>query len=127
MNNQTPSPKQKALLELSHDQLQGKCLLWFRNEFLDQKYLMHANINNSRDKKQGNRRRAIGVVAGVLDLEYFRKGILYFFDFKVGKDRFSQAQREFMDQVIAEGAICYAIRCLEEFQNIIREINNDHN
>lgn len=111
------------LPDLSHDQLQAECFQWFHNAYPEQRGLMHANSNNSFNKIKGNQNKALGVVKGVLDLEYYRRGRLYFFDIKIGKDKFSQAQHEFMAQVIAEGAKCYEIRSLEQFQTIIREIN----
>ena len=121
MNATAPLP------QLSHDQLQSECYQWFRGEFRTQKRLMHANIGNSKNKVQGNQRKAIGVVAGVLDLEYFRKGTLYFFDIKVDKDKLSDNQLDFIAKIEAEGAKCYEIRSLEQFQTIIREINKCHN
>lgn len=120
MTNQTPFPK------ISHDQLQAQCYQWFHNTYPEQRGLLHANANNSVNKIKGNQQKALGVVKGVLDIEYFRANRLYFFDIKVGKDRFSQAQREFMERVMAEGASCYAIRSLEEFQFFIREINDNN-
>lgn len=109
--------------QLSHDQLQAECYQWFYNTYPEQRGLMHANNNNSLNKIQGNQKKALGVLKGALDLEYFIKGKLYFFDIKVGKDKFSQAQHEFIAQVTAEGAKCYEIRSLEQFQAIIQKIN----
>lgn len=121
MTNQTPLP------QLSHDQLQAECYQWFHNTYPEQRGLLHANVNNAQNKIKGNQQKALGVVKGVLDMEYFRNGQLHFFDIKVGKDKFSQAQHEFMAQVTAEGAKCYEIRSLEQFQTIIKEINSCRN
>lgn len=121
MTNQTPLP------QLSHDQLQAQCFQWHWNEYPAQRGLIHANNNNSRNAVQGNQRKAVGVVKGVLDLEYFRKGQLYFFDIKVGKDTLSKAQKAVIATLEAEGAICYEIRSLEQFQIIIKTINGATN
>lgn len=117
MNHQIPP--------ISHDQLQAECFQWFWNEYPQFRGLLHANVNNAKNRIKGNQNKAIGVVKGVLDLEYFRQGKLYFFDIKVDRDKFSQAQHEFMTQVINEGAKCYEIRSLHEFKTIIKQINND--
>lgn len=117
MTNQTPLPN------LSHDQLQAECYQWFHNTYPEQRGLMHANNNNSRNHIEGNQKKALGIVKGVLDLEYFKGGRLYFFDIKIGEDRLSKAQLDFIAKVESEGAKCCEIRSLEQFQTKIREIN----
>ena len=112
------------LPQLSHDQLQAQCYQWFHNTYPEHRGLLHANNNNSRNAVEGNQKKALGVVKGVLDLEYFAKGKLYFFDIKVGKDTLSPSQKDFITKVEAQGAKCYEIRSLEQFQTIIREIND---
>lgn len=113
--------------QLSHDQLQAECYQWFHNTYPEQRGLLHANANNSVNKIKGNQQKALGVVKGVLDMEYFRAKNLHFFDIKVGNDSLSKAQKNFIAKVESEGAKCYEIRSLEQFQTIIQEINKCHN
>lgn len=115
------------LPDLSHDQLQAECYQWFHNTYPRQRGLMHANNNNSLNKIQGNQKKALGVLKGILDLEYFRKCRLYFFDIKTGEGGLSKEQKAIIATLEAEGAKCYEIRSLEQFQQIIREVNSCHN
>ncbi len=119
MSQLNPAPQ-----ELSHDQLQAQCFLWHWTEYPEQRGLMHANNNNSRNKIEGNQKKALGVVKGVLDLEYFYASKLYFFDIKIGRDKLSDDQLAFIAKVESEGAKCYEIRSLEQFQEFIKSVQN---
>ena len=112
---------------LSHNQLQSACHLWLWNTFPSLRYLSHANINNLTTETpdariQMAKLKAIGLVRGVLDYELYYRGVLYCFDFKVGYDKLSLEQLEFIDQIEKQGGKCYEIRSVEEFKKIITEI-----
>jgi ATP-dependent exoDNAse (exonuclease V) beta subunit len=116
---------------LSHDQLQQKCFLWSFGTYPHLRKLFW-HTPNELPKRPGesqkayvirlNQRKAIGVVAGVLDMVFYYRGRLYVFDFKVGADRISEDQAEFIRQVVEHGGEAHEIRAFEEYQEIFRRI-----
>jgi hypothetical protein len=69
-----------------------------------------------------SRQKAIGVVAGVLDLIWYWKGVMYCFDVKVGTDKFSKDQKEFIRVVEENGGKCFEINNFDMFKIIVDEI-----
>lgn len=68
------------------------------------------------------RRKNIGVLSGVTDLVFYRKGVLYIFDVKVGKDTLSDSQKEFIKAIVKQGGQFYEINSVEEGISIIERI-----
>lgn len=69
-----------------------------------------------------SKQKAIGVVAGVLDLIWYWRGVMYCFDVKVGADRFSKEQKEFIKAVEENGGKCFEINNFDMFKIIVDEI-----
>jgi len=112
-----------------HDRLQFECHAWLWNTYPETRYLAHANFNtlSSQDKNAIGtmaRLKSIGLVAGVLDYEFYWKGKLYVFDMKVGRDKLSQKQKNFIAKIQEHGGEGFEIRSLEEFQAIIDRVIN---
>ncbi len=84
---------------------------------------MHANINNAPNKVKGALNKAIGVVEGVADMEYFYATTCYFFEFKVEGDTQSDKQKEFQRQVEAQGGTYHIVRNFEYFKWIVLQIH----
>jgi hypothetical protein len=116
---------------ISHDQLQQKCFLWAYGTYPHLRKLFW-HTPNELPKRTGesqkayvirlNQRKAIGVVSGVLDLVFYYRGRLYAFDFKVGQDKISPDQAEFIRQVVGQGGEAYEIRTFEQFKSIFLSI-----
>jgi hypothetical protein len=113
----------------AHDKLQSDCFLWFWNTFPEHRYLMHANIGNLTTQISGTagaikmgQLKSIGLVKGILDLEFYYKGVLYVFDIKVGSDKLSKEQLSFIAKVEEHGGVALEVRSLEEFQNFIKKV-----
>lgn len=109
---------------MTHNQLQSACHLWLWNSFPDLRYLSHANINNLTTETpdariQMAKLKAIGLVGGVFDYEFYYHEVLYTFDFKVGVDKLRPDQLAYKAQIERHGGKCYEIRTVEEFQKII--------
>ena len=112
---------------MTHNKLQADCHLWMWNEFPDLRYLFHANINNLTTQVQDARilmakLKHMGLVTGILDYEFYYRGVLHIFDFKVGADSLSDQQKLHIRQVTKHGGKGYEVRSLEEFQKIIKFI-----
>ncbi len=116
---------------MTHNQLQAACHLWMWNTYPALRYLFHANFNNLTTETldariQMAKMKHLGLVAGVLDYEFYYRGVFYAFDFKIGADKLSDQQRAYIRAVEEHGGKCYEVRSLEEFQSLIRIIiNND--
>lgn len=106
---------ENAMRYMTELQLQAKCSQWFWNTFPDQRGMLHNNDNNSFNKIEGARKRAIGVVEGVSDFEFIDFNIVWFLEFKVDKGIQSKSQIDFMNKVRALGHPYKIIYSFEEF------------
>lgn len=116
---------------MSHNKLQQQCWQYLWNYFPDSRYLCWHTKNEdiphkSETKQQYIIRRsqdkAIGLLPGVYDLVFYRQGVLHIFDIKVGRDKLSEEQIRFRDQIVSQGGKDYEIRTLDEFKQIISSI-----
>lgn len=110
---------------MTHDALQSECFQWHWNTYPDDRYLVHANNNNSVNRAKGTMDKAIGVVRGVSDLEYFKNRVLYGFEIKVDEDYQKPHQKLFQKAIEREGGKYYIIRSLEQYQAIVNEIREN--
>ena len=116
---------------MNHGQLQSKIFLWMWNEHPELRYLCFSVTNNLTTETEDARRKmgqlkSLGVVKGVLDLIFYYKGRMYAFDIKVGKDKLSTEQKEFIASITAQGGYGCEIRSLEEFKEKIGMILNGY-
>lgn len=112
---------------MNHNQLQSSCFLWIWNEHPELRYLCFSVTNNLTTETEDARRKmgqlkSLGVVKGVLDLIFYYKGRIYAFDIKVGKDKLSTEQKEFIAAITKQGGYGCEIRSLEEFKEKINRI-----
>ena len=66
--------------------------------------------------------KSIGLVKGVMDLEFYYKSVLHVFDIKIGNDSFTKEQKMYMSQIESQGGKGYIIKSFEKFQDIIKSI-----
>ncbi|MGF7218633.1 hypothetical protein GGR92_004812 [Spirosoma lacussanchae] len=100
----------------THDRLQAECYQWHVDEYPDDRHLVHANLNNSVGGRRGVRNTAIGIRKGRCDSQYFKRGRLYLFEFKVGSDSQKADQKAFQEANEREGAIYQIIRSVEQYK-----------
>ena len=103
--------------------LQATCFQWYWNHFPQYRRLLHANNNNSENQIKGNQNKAIGVVAGVADMELNFMARTYFFEFKTATGTQSPEQKEFQERVTQHGFEYHIIRSFEAFKATIHEIH----
>lgn len=102
---------------LSEDQLQSTCFQWHWNNLPEERgMLFHVN-QKARNKIEGNRFKAMGVVPGVSDMIYLRK--LTFIEMKTEDGKQSKEQKEFEILVTSLGYVYVICRSLEQFKKII--------
>ena len=112
---------------ISHNRLQAKIFAWMWNEHPELRYLCFSVTNNLTTETEDARRKMgqlkfLGVVKGVLDLIFYYKGRMYAFDIKVGKDKLSAEQKEFIAAITKHGGYGCEIRSLDEFKEKINRI-----
>jgi hypothetical protein len=106
-----------------HDKLQSDCFMWCWNEKQDLRYLLFTTRNNLtfqegdlKSKIKMGIMKAMGSVKGTTDLIFYYSGRLYGFDIKIGKDKLSKEQLEFISALRSQGGGGMEIRSLEQFQ-----------
>lgn len=109
-----------------HNKLQSECFLWAFNERPQTRQLMFSSTNNlstQLDAKGSmakmSQLKALGVVKGVTDLVFFWSGRLFGMDIKIGRDKFSKEQNEFVSKLRENGGNGFEIRSLEQFKEEI--------
>lgn len=116
---------------MNHDQLQSKCFLWMWNNHPELRGLFHCNLNNltsyggSKKAQQIQMAKLIAkghCIKGRLDFEFYFKRCMFVMDFKVGSDKLSKEQLEYIRITEENGGVGCEIRSLEEFQLKIKNI-----
>ena len=120
---------------MTHDQLQFKCFQWFWNSYPGLRMTFWGIFNDIKqvEKITGpisakkriiilSKMKSLGMVKGVLDLMFYHRNTLYVMDCKVGKDKLSKEQKEFIKAIEAQGGKGFKFSTLEEFQGIILNI-----
>ncbi len=107
------------MLPLTEDQIQSTCFQWHWNEYPNErKRLFHVN-QKAKNKIEGNRMKAMGVVPGISDLIYLSKYGTIFIEMKTETGSQSDEQKEF-EQIVTYLGYKYLIcRSLEQFKQII--------
>lgn len=117
----------------NHDNLLASMHEWLWNTHSETRGMYHANFNNLPLVLESmlplpvkTRLMAvmkhIGAVKGVLDAEFYWAGRLYAFDAKMGVDKFSKDQQEYVKALRAQGGSAIEIRSLEQFRAEIANI-----
>lgn len=107
------------------ERIQTECFIWHWNTYPQERGLLHANNNNSENAIKGNKNKAMGVVAGVADMEYCKNGKTYFIEFKRPGQSQSSKQVVFEELVKAEGFCYELITSFDEFVSLIKKIRNE--
>lgn len=113
---------------MTHEQLIASCFQWHWNTYAEERRMLYGVNNNSANRIEGNRNKAKGVVAGVLDFCYLPPPGGFptvYMDGKVGKDTLSLEQLDFKAKCGSRGIPCLKFSTLEEFQQIIKRLRNE--
>lgn len=110
------------MTEVSEEYIQYECVQWFWNEYPELRGLLCCNKNNSRNKIDGNKWRALGVVAGRSDLVFYYKGVAYHIEMKTPKGGQSPDQKKWEKIITSQGFRYFICSSLFEFQTLIKLI-----
>ena len=105
---------------LSEERIQADCFQWFHNTYPELRGLLwHVPNGGSRNKAEGAKLKAMGVVSGVFDLHFYYKHQLYVIEMKSDTGKLSEAQKDWGGKVWKQGAMIFECRDLETFKIII--------
>lgn len=108
-------------MTLEENALQAKCFLWAWNHYPSQRQMLFHINNKARNRIEGSKFKAMGVVKGVADMELIAKnGGIIWIEMKVEKGRQKKEQKEFQSKVESRGHVYLIERTFEGFQNIIK-------
>lgn len=106
---------------ISEDQLQAACFKWFDNTYPEYRGTLFAVPNGgSRDKREANKLKATGVVAGVSDMIWVLPVNVEFIEMKLPGKTQQENQKEFERKVKYLGHNYTVIFSLWNFQNFVK-------
>lgn len=106
----------------SEARIQHDCYLWFHNEFPELRGLLCYNLNNSMDKVEQSRNKALGLQPGRSDMVFYYRGKAWHIELKKPGGRQSKAQKKWQQTIQNQGFQYVLIDGLEDFKIIIQKI-----
>ena len=103
----------------SEDKLHQDCFVWFHNTYPPMRGLLCYNLNNSKNRIDGARNKAKGLIAGRSDMVLYYKSTAFMIEFKTSDGSQSAGQKEWQWLITSNGFQYHIIRSLEEFQSLI--------
>jgi len=105
-------------------QLHARCTIWLHNTYPEERRMWHHNDNNSTSRREGNKKRTLGVTKGWWDIEWITPdGELVFIEFKVGNGVLTREQKEFMAETLRRrpvGTFFFVEKSFETFTKLIK-------
>lgn len=113
-------------LQQTEGRIQADCFQWFNNEFPALRGLMyHVPNGEKRDRVTAMKLKAMGVVAGIPDLEFHFWKRTFFLECKTPTGSVSKDQKKIHSILEEHGFRVFVFRSLEEFQTIVWAIIED--
>lgn len=109
----------------AENQLQATCFQHAWNHFPDTRRLLCYNLGNSKNKVDGARNKAMGLIKGRADLELLWRGTIHYFELKFGDGRQSPDQKTFQNTVEQHGAKYYIVDSFDQFVRLLTHITKD--
>ena len=101
--------------------LQSKCYQWFHNTYPELRGLLFHVNNKAKNAIEGNKFKAIGVVAWIPDLLFVFSGRLHPIEMKTEEGKVSPDQKEIHIKWEGQGIKTIICRSFEQFQDIIKK------
>jgi len=106
----------------AEERIQTECYVWFHNSFPALRGLLCCNLNNSKNKIDGARNKAMGIQKGRSDLVLYLQAKAYHIEMKTPDGVQSKDQIEWQKLVESQGFEYHICRSLSEFQELIKKI-----
>lgn len=108
--------------KITEGRLQQECFMWCWNHHPETRQLLCYNLNNSKNKIDGNLNRAKGLIKGRSDFSFYWNQTAYFIEMKTHAGAQSPDQIEFQKIVTRAGYQYHVIKSLDEFKKLINSI-----
>ena len=109
--------------KISESKLQAECYQWFHNNYPNLRGLLCYNLNNSKNRIDGNRNKALGLQKGRSDMViYLKGGKAVMIEMKSDTGEQSPAQIEWEKTITNAGYEYIVIRSFEQFKQTIIEL-----
>jgi len=106
----------------AEERIQTKCYVFFHNSYPLLRGLLCCNLNNSRNKIDGARNKAMGIQKGRSDLVLYWQSKAYHIEMKTPTGEQSPDQITWQKLIESQGFKYYICRSLPEFQELIKNI-----
>lgn len=106
----------------SEERIQSQCFQWAWNSYPNTRGLLCYNLNNSRNRIDGARNRALGLQPGRADMVLYWRASATFFEFKTPTGHQSAIQEQWQDKVQAHGFRYHIVRSVPEFQQLFTNV-----
>lgn len=106
----------------AEERIQTECYVWFHNSFPTFRGLLCCNLNNSKNKIDGARNKAMGIQKGRSDLVLYWQAKAYHIEMKTPAGEQSPEQIAWQKKVESQGFSYFIVRSLPEFQELIKNI-----
>ena len=103
----------------SEDKLHQDCFVWFHNTYPQHRGLLCYNLNNSKNKIDGARNKAKGLIAGRSDMVLYYQSNAIMIEFKTSDGSQSVGQKDWEALVRSQGFQYHIVRSLEEFHMLL--------
>jgi len=106
-------------MQSNEDRLQAEAYKWFHNTYPQLRGLLCYNHNNSRNKIEGAKNKAMGLQKGRSDMVLYLKGRAFMIEWKTEKGKQHGKQKEWQELIEANGFSYYIVRSVNEFKHLI--------
>ena len=107
---------------MREDRIQSEAYQWFHNAYPNLRGLLAYNLNNSRNKIDGNKNLAMGLQKGRADFEFLWNRTVIFIEMKTDSGAQSPEQEKWQKMVEKWDYSYHVCRSVEEFKKLINDI-----
>ena len=107
---------------LSEVKIQSQIFQWHWNNYPKERGLLCYNLNNSANKIDGNRNKALGLIKGRADMVYYYNSSAVMIELKNAKGKQSKDQILWQELLESQGFTYIVIRSLEEFKHFKKQL-----
>lgn len=106
----------------SEERIQQQMFMWFHNTYPELRGLLCYNLNNSKNKIDGNKNKSLGLQAGRSDMVLYYQGKAVMIELKTPTGKQQPIQKKWEETIKKQGFEYVIIRSLEDFKNFILDI-----
>ena len=107
---------------LSEVKIQSQIFQWHWNHYPKERGLLCYNLNNSANKIDGNRNKALGLIKGRADMVYYYNSSAIMIELKNAKGKQSKDQILWQELLESQGFTYIVIRSIEVFKHFEVEL-----